>query len=91
MRKTLFFIFLTLCPLILAQEDEERALVEYSPDFEFRDGLFANFETVKENNAIPPARIVTDEDMFRGYLGVQPQRNPLLLCGFSFSQDQLHG
>ena len=64
MRKILFFIFLTLSPLILAQEDEERELVEYSPDFEFRDGLFANFETVKENNAIPPARIVTDEDMF---------------------------
>jgi len=64
MRKTLFFIFLTLCPLILAQEDEERALVEYSPDFEFRDGIFANFEMVKDNRPIPPARIVTDLDMF---------------------------
>ncbi len=64
MRNKLFFILLALCPLIMAQENEERALVEYSPDFEFSDGLFASFETVKENNAIPPARIVTDEDMF---------------------------
>lgn len=44
--------------------EQERPLVQYSPDFEFRDGLFANFESVKENNPIPPARIVTDEDMF---------------------------
>lgn len=64
MRKTLFFILLIWCPLMMAQEGEERAMVEYSPDFKFTDGLFANFESVKENNPIPPARIVTDEDMF---------------------------
>ena len=64
MKKTLFFLLLALCPLIMAQEDMERPMVEYSPDFEFRDGLFANFESVKENDPIPPARIVTDEDMF---------------------------
>jgi len=54
---------LLLCPLILAQEDEDVAMVKYSPDYEFTNGLFANFESVKENNPIPPARIVTDEDM----------------------------
>ena len=48
----------------LTDQEPERAMVAYSPDFEFRDGLFANFETVKENNPIPPARIVTDEDLF---------------------------
>ena len=64
MKKTLFFLLIALCPLIMAQEDMERPMVEYSPDFEFRDGLFANFESVKENDPIPPARIVTDEDMF---------------------------
>lgn len=45
-------------------QDQERPLVKYSPDFEFTDGLYANFETVKENDPIPPARIVTDEDLF---------------------------
>jgi len=69
MRKTPFFILLALCllilcPLALAQEEEERPMVRYSPDFEFRDGLFTNFESVKENDPIPVARIVTDEDMF---------------------------
>jgi hypothetical protein len=46
------------------EQDPERPLVQYTSDFEFRDGLFVNFETVKSNNPIPPARIVTDEDMF---------------------------
>ncbi len=55
---------LMLCPFILAQEDEDVSMVKYSPDYEFENGLFANFESVKENNPIPPARIVTDEDMF---------------------------
>jgi len=69
MRKTPFFILLALCllalcPLAMAQEEEERPMVKYSPDFEFRDGLFTNFESVKENDPIPVARIVTDEDMF---------------------------
>jgi len=56
----------------MAQEEEvnpdvqepERPMLAYSPDFEFRDGLFANFESVLENDPIPSARIVTDEDMF---------------------------
>ena len=74
MRKTPFFELLALCllalcllafcPLTMAQEEEERPMVRYSPDFEFRDGLFTNFESVKENDPIPAARIVTDEDMF---------------------------
>jgi len=45
-------------------EEQEKAMVQYSPEFEFNDGLFPNFESVKENNPIPSARIVTDEDLF---------------------------
>ena len=48
----------------LTDQEPERAMVAYSPDFEFRDGLFANFDRVKDNYPIPPARIVTDEDIF---------------------------
>jgi len=47
-----------------AEQDQEPVMVKYSPDFKFRDGIFANFESVKRNNPIPPARIVTDEDLF---------------------------
>jgi hypothetical protein len=64
MRKISFFILLMWCPLILAQEDQGKEMVEYSPDFELNDGIFPNFESVKENNPIPAARIVTDEDLF---------------------------
>jgi len=64
MRKVFFYILLICCPVVMAQEDEEIAMVKYSPDFKFNDGLFINFESVKENNPIPPARIVTDEDIF---------------------------
>jgi hypothetical protein len=65
MRKSLFFICLAWGSLLLAQdENTERNLVPYSPDYKFNDGLFPNFESVKEDHPIPPARIVTDEDMF---------------------------
>ena len=43
---------------------KETGMVKYTPDFEFRDGIFANFDMVKNNDPIPPARIVTDLDMF---------------------------
>ncbi len=44
--------------------DQEPVKVKYSPDFQFIDGLYANFEMVLANDPIPPARIVTDLDMF---------------------------
>ena len=46
------------------QENREREMVPYSPDFRFNDGIYANFEMVKNNDPIPTARIVTDVDMF---------------------------
>ena len=49
---------------ITAGQEEERNMVEYSHDFEFKEGIYANFEMVKANDPIPPARIVTDVDMF---------------------------
>ena len=49
---------------LAAQDGEENGLVEYSTEFEFRDGLYASFNMVKENRPIPPARIVTDVDLF---------------------------
>ncbi len=55
---------LMLATALIAQEGERDGLVKYSPDFEFRDGIFANFDMVKANLPLPPARIVTDVDMF---------------------------
>jgi hypothetical protein len=42
----------------------ERSMVKYSHEFEFVDGIYANFEMVLANDPIPSARIVTDLDMF---------------------------
>ncbi len=64
MRRVIFFALLFYCSLLLAQESEERERILYTPDFEFTDGIFPNFERVLENDPIPPARIVTDEDLF---------------------------
>jgi len=55
-------------PIQSVVEDEEEfrepALVEYTTDFEFLDGIYANFDMVLANDPIPPASIVTDLDMF---------------------------
>jgi hypothetical protein len=47
-----------------AQESEGSGMVKYTPEFEFMDGIYANFDMVRDNNPIPAARIVTEEDMF---------------------------
>ena len=59
-----FLMLLILAPTLLAQQGAQEKLVKYSPDFEFVDGIYANFGMVKENEPIPAARIVTDYDMF---------------------------
>ena len=64
MRLTGLLVLLLLVPVVAAQEDDDNGMVKYSSDFRFRDGIFANFEMVKANHPIPPARIVTDVDMF---------------------------
>jgi hypothetical protein len=63
-RFTGFLVLMMVLPAMFAQETEEVEMVKYSPDFEFRDGIFANFEMVKANRPLAPARIVTDLDIF---------------------------
>jgi len=64
MRLLRLWVLLLVTPALFAQEGEGAEMVKYTPDFEFNDGIFANFEMVKDNNPIPPARIVTEVDMF---------------------------
>lgn len=62
-----FIILLMVCQVMVAQEivqEQEPDMVKYSTDFQFVDGLYANFGMVLANDPIPPARIVTDLDMF---------------------------
>ena len=36
--------------------------VKYTPDFRFRDGIYVNFDQVRQNSPIPKAKIVTSAD-----------------------------
>lgn len=57
-------ILVLLAGGLAAQDGGENEMVKYTTDFQFRDGIFANFQMVKNNRPIPPARIVTDADLF---------------------------
>ena len=65
MNKVIALVFL-LCMVsrVQAQGEDSGDMVKYAPGFEFYDGIYANFEMVLDNNPIPPARIVTDVDIF---------------------------
>ena len=40
----------------------QEGMVKYTPDFRFKDGIYLNFDQVKENNPIPKAKILTSTD-----------------------------
>lgn len=49
---------------------EAREMTKYTPDFRFRDGIYLNFDQVKNNSPIPKAKLLTsmdhnDRDFFR--------------------------
>ena len=46
--------------MIMAQQGD--TLVQYNPDFKFRDGIYLNFDMVKTNNPIPKAKLFTSVD-----------------------------
>ena len=64
MRITALLLLLMITPALMAQDEEGDGMVKYTHDFEFRDGLYANFDMVINNDPFPTARIVTDLDMF---------------------------
>lgn len=50
--------------LAWAQEETPEGMVPYTTAYEFPEGIYSNFEMVKETNPIPAARVVTDVDLF---------------------------
>ena len=61
----LFFLsFALLAPLsfISLSGQEKEGVVKYTPDFRFREGIFINFEQVRQNNPIPKAKLLTSTD-----------------------------
>lgn len=69
-RAILLLVFLSAFGLIQAQEQVlVTGAVKYTPDFKFNDGVFINFDQVKQNVPILKSRIITtiaydDPDFF---------------------------
>ncbi|MCK4662816.1 MAG: hypothetical protein KAT68_08125 [Bacteroidales bacterium] len=63
-KKVLYTLFLlSICVLLFGQADTIK-LVKYSPDFKFYDGIYLNFQQVKNNKPIPKSRIITKVDIY---------------------------
>ncbi len=73
LKASAFFIFLVAFMAAEAQQYDTLNRVKYTPDFRFKEGVFTNFEQVKQNSPIPKSRIITaipydDPDFFERVL-----------------------
>jgi hypothetical protein len=50
-----------LLPFRLSGQDKE-GMVKYTPEFRFTDGIYLNFDQVKQNSPIPKSKILTSID-----------------------------
>lgn len=49
-------------PLLPLNGQEKEGMVKYTPEFRFNDGIYLNFEQVKQNKPIPKAKLLTSTD-----------------------------
>ncbi len=60
---TAFFIFMCLMTATVTEaQPDSLGMVKYTPEFKFREGIFLNFEQVRNNSPIPKTRILTSID-----------------------------
>jgi hypothetical protein len=45
-------------------QEMAEGMIKYTPEFEFKNGIYPNFLTVKRNSPIPKTRLVTNADLF---------------------------
>jgi hypothetical protein len=57
-------VMLLCLPMVIAQDLPATKMVRVGPSYQFKDGIYLNTEMVKTNRPIPPARIVSDADMY---------------------------
>jgi hypothetical protein len=48
--------------IVTGQEKETEVKTRHTPDFKFKDGIYLNFDQVKENNPIAKAKLLTSAD-----------------------------
>jgi len=53
-------LMLLLVPVLMAQLPQDTVMLRFGHGFRFSDGIYANFDMVRANCPIPPARVVTD-------------------------------
>ena len=58
----LIALFLLGVPDASLPAQETKAMIKYTPDFRFNDGIYLNFEQVKFNQPIPKAKLLTSVD-----------------------------
>jgi hypothetical protein len=61
-RVFLLIAYVSAIGLSLKGQDKADNMVRYTPDFRFKDGLYLNFDQVKNNNPIPKAKLLTSVD-----------------------------
>jgi hypothetical protein len=59
-----FLINLIISSLTLLSSygQDKEGMVKYTPDFRFKDGIYLNFDQVKNNSPIPKAKLLTSVD-----------------------------
>ena len=55
-------VLLQLLCVFHVEGQEQEGMVKYTPDFRFKDGIYVNFDQVKQNSPIPKARLLTSTD-----------------------------
>ena len=62
MKKCLLTLIAVLVATGFTRAQQGDTLVQYTPDFKFRDGIYLNFDMVKTNSPIPKAKLFTSVD-----------------------------
>ena len=57
-----FLLLLIFSGAVFCQGEEERVSVKYTHEFRFQDGIYMNFEQVKQNAPLPKYKILTNAD-----------------------------
>ena len=58
----LISLYSTALPPYPLSGQEKEGLVKYTPEFRFTDGIYLNFDQVKQNSPIPKSKILTSID-----------------------------
>lgn len=61
-KKSMIKLFISVLLSVFALVMSAQELVPYTTDFKFTEGIYLNFEQVKENNPIPKAKLLSSTD-----------------------------